>query len=363
MASWFDRLQFGRKQQQEFISCYMSFRDGDGHIGDRDILEGLIDTFREDYGDSHIITRVSIDIMHTFSSGQSLSVALQKWFSVEVVQIFDAVYKTTGDYAMVEELFSRLDRGRDAVIKLLLAQVLPMYILGVAILIDKIVGGQMLPFLASRMPIEDIGGFSVALTNIVAFGDSYGLPLLAFIISLIVVSVVSLPYWVGESRTSFDCYSPIHFVYSKLVGYKLFGLLSMLVSNGKPMREALEIVVACSTPYQAWHVNLLLDATSAGYQNTNSKDTGNELADNESMQILLPKRLNVRLNVARRRGISDPAKLFNLIAQKAVEDFESSLVKPRLLIQGILFLVGLGLIVTGLMSLMEMQTQMQNIQG
>ena len=95
---------------------------------------------------------------------------------------------------------------------------------------------------------------SIALAS-----DRFGLLLVVLFTAVLGAAAVSLPRWKGRARLAVESW-PIYALYRDFQSGLLFTSMAMLLSNGAPLRGALEDIAQGSSVWMRWHLMRVLRA-------------------------------------------------------------------------------------------------------
>ncbi|WP_330544781.1 type II secretion system F family protein (plasmid) [Aeromonas hydrophila] len=337
--------QFGRAQQDLFVNSYISFKSSQSHaMKDREVIGGLQESFESTYGNDSPIAFVTKRILDQIASGASLAKAMEPYFEESVMQVFTAVYNSTGDFGKVRELIERIDKAKKLMRSFWRALFFPFFIFIIGMIIFVFVGLFYMPIVEAMIKEDQLDWFMIFVRGGGAFMETYWPVIAIAVIGLAVSYKLTVRTWTGEYRKMADKYFPPYQIATLMLSFNLFGVLSLLSSSGSKVKDCLEIMLPNASDYSRWHLEQMLDMTSSGVYGLLQLETG-----------LLPPRLKLRLRIASKSGVSDQAKIFHIIAHESFEDFEASMEKPRVAIGSFFLVLGVFLLGGGLYTMLSIQ--------
>ncbi|WP_323947466.1 type II secretion system F family protein [Aeromonas hydrophila] len=354
----FTKFFFRREQQIELIENYISLKVSNNRImKDRDLLIGLKDLYKEEYGESNVTIKIISLLLEKITEGVSLPEAMGPYFRADIVQVFSASYNSRAGFDEVRGLIQRIISGDQLVREFLSSISFPVFFLFVAIGMFLFVGGFFVPMtieMIEKDAIDSVLHFSMGVSSFV-IGKWY-FAILPFVV-LVWLYAYSKQNWFSDGRNWADNHLPPYQVMALLYSYNIFGILSMLSSSGIKsessgtkisIRKAIETMLDTATPYASWHLKQMLDMTSGGVFGLLQLETG-----------LLPTRLKMRLRVSQLSGVSDQTQLLAIIASESFGDFKKALEKPKNLIRNISLAAGATIMIFSLYAMFVSQMLLQ----
>ena len=196
-----------------------------------------------------ISLKILRQIKRALSSGQTLSDGVRSFISADEYTLLQNAERTGGLTKAIENLL-RLEREKKSARTTLIESISqPLIVLMVAFGLFYYIGASVLPPIISFVGEENLTGGAGLM---VAFSRAVRSPLfLVFVIAFFVLLGVvffTLPVWTGRWRLYAEKLPPWS-IYREYVGIMFLTSVSVMVSSGVPVMQALKQMLPSASPY------------------------------------------------------------------------------------------------------------------
>ena len=213
-------------------------------------------------------------MLHLVKSGEEFSISktIGRYMPENDLMMLTAVDHSKDQPATLRALSASLIEQGLAKKMIRQALVTPLLLIPGAVSFAYVLSSQAIPVIEKVAPPEVWTPFNSAVRGLAKFINSYGL-LVAFLVAIaIVVFMIALPRWRNSLRFRMERMNPKYAawltpvapwllplaMYRDFQAGMMFSAMAVLLQTGKSLREALEIVLANSSPWMRAHVRRIL---------------------------------------------------------------------------------------------------------
>ncbi|MBI6855925.1 type II secretion system F family protein [Pseudomonas cichorii] len=291
MDGWSDfitayhKKQFGSKERIQLYESLTALLENGVHL---DVALGRIGEIYNKEGRTphHPIALACSDIGRIVGGGKPLAQACIDWVPYQEHAVISAG-EQSGNLVHAFADCVRIIEAHQKVISLVVSTVpYPIMVWSLMAYLLHVVASRVVPAMARSSNPESWTGAPMLLHLIASFVNNWGLFALVVIVALIVVSVVSLPYFRGPWRTRLESLPPWS-IYKALHGSTfLLNIAVMLRANISPL-DALDTLKEGANPWMRERLDAAHYGVRMGKNFGTALDlSGHRFPDHEAIQFL-----------------------------------------------------------------------------
>jgi len=307
------KIFFTNNRQFDFLDHYLALKgNSENQLPDKNVILGIKEVYTETISEHCLEVYMCDYIEDVLKNGGNMAEALVPFLDPKIIMAFRATYSVGKTSYGIKQVIKNI-KGQAELrtsFKKSIKTGLMFFFAGIAVV--TVVSSQFLPMLLGMVDESNVDGLTIFYKDLGIFINNSLFEVLIGLVVLAIAYIISLPIWIGPSRTAADSVF-LYSIYQSFAANQFFNMLTLLKTGSLSLRQSLEAIHEDSTPYMQYHIEQMLDMTRTGSTDLEQLNTG-----------LLPLRLQVRLKIAgMQSGSMDNA--FEVIAETASSDVTKKL--------------------------------------
>ncbi|NQZ49375.1 MAG: type II secretion system F family protein [Moritella sp.] len=326
------KILMTNNRQFDFLDNYLALKGkGEKQMSDKNVILGIREVYTETISEYCLEVYMCDFIEDVLKSGGNMAEALVPFLDPKIIMAFRATYQVGKTSYGIKQVIKNIQNQADLrkSFKKSIQSGLMFFFGGISVVM--VVSSQFLPMLLGMVDESNVDGLTLFYKDLGIFINNNFTQILIGFLLCTIAYIVSLPIWVGPSRTAADNIF-LYSIYQSFAANQFFNMLTLLKNGNLSLRQSLETILEDSTPYMQYHIDQMLDMTRTGTTDLEQLNTG-----------LLPRRLQIRLKIAgMQKGNLD--NVFELIAETANIDVSKKLNLIAATIKYWLMVTGIGML-------------------
>lgn len=253
-----DKVQFGRKQQQAFLEDLLSL------INDGVPINQAIETIRD--VSSGITKRVAAHIANQIAQGKLLADGMQDWFKRPLVEIVRAGENSGTLTTTLTAAIQSFAQRSSAITALINGMLYPLTVVLLALGVSVFIKNSVLISFAKIKPVAQWPSVGQTLYYLGEITQTWWWLVFLLLIALFILLTKLMRDFTGDLRHRID-HLPLLSLYRDSVAARFMETLGLLITNGVTLKKAITIIQLEASPYLAWHLLMMEYRLSGGTDN------------------------------------------------------------------------------------------------